>query len=470
MKGREKMKKTADMNPNAKLTFLERFAYGIGDYAGNLVYSAISAFLLVYYTNVVGASAAAAASIIAVSKLLDGISDLAMGYIVDHTHSKLGKARPWIARLTIPLAVCTVLMFSVPSSFAGPIQIAYMFLTYNLVSTIFYTGINVPYATMQGLMTMNQYERGLLGNFRNLLATAGTMTLNTVVLKMTGFFGGGDSYTQKGWTLTFIVLMIVFIVLNMFMFLTCKERVVESAGEGKKDNVPFIKGLVGLVKNKYWVLMVISIFSMYFMMSTFYGSALYFTMYNMGSDGYYATVSNLVSAFQIITLFITPFIMKKVSKRYLLLAGMAISGVGFALSGLVTGYALICATSVIKGIGFGCIGATMFGCLQDAITYGEWYNGYGTAGMGNAASSFCMKVGSGIGTAALGWILDAGGFNAALEEQTASALSAINVSFAWIPVITSLICIVCMAFFNLDKYYPQVVADLEQGKHRTDKQ
>ena len=101
--------KNVNMNPDAKLSFLERFAYGIGDYAGNLVYSAISAFLLVYYTNVIGASAAAAASIIAISKFLDGISDLAMGYIVDHTHSKWGKARPWIARLCIPLAVCTVL-------------------------------------------------------------------------------------------------------------------------------------------------------------------------------------------------------------------------------------------------------------------------------------------------------------------------------------------------------------------------
>ena len=109
--------KETNMNPNAKLSFLERFAYGMGDYAGNLVYSAISAFLLVYYTNVVGASAAAAASIIAISKFFDGVSDLIMGYIVDHTHSKWGKARPWIARLCIPLAVCTVLMFTVPSSF-----------------------------------------------------------------------------------------------------------------------------------------------------------------------------------------------------------------------------------------------------------------------------------------------------------------------------------------------------------------
>lgn len=465
----ERKMNTTDMNPNAKLSFLERFAYGIGDYAGNLIYSAISAFLLVYYTNVVGASAAAAASIIAISKLLDGVSDLVMGYIVDHTHSKWGKARPWIARLCIPLAVCTVLMFSVPSSFAGSIQIAYMFLTYNLVSTIFYTGINVPYATMQGLMTRNQYERGLLGNFRNLLATAGTMTINTVVLKMTGFFGGGDSYTQKGWTLTFVVLMIVFVVLNMFMFFTCKERVVEGGGEGKTENVSFIKGLAGLVKNKYWILLVISIFAMYFMMSTFFGSAVYFAMYNMGNDDYYAMVSNLLSIAQIVTLFITPFLMKITSKRNLMMVGMAIATVGFILSGVTTNYTIICVSSVIKGIGFGFGGATMFGCLQDAITYGEWYNGYGTAGMGNAASSFCMKVGSGVGTAALGWILAAGGFDANLEVQSASALTSITVAFAWVPVITSIICVICMALFNLDKYYPQVVADLEAGKHRGDK-
>ena len=306
------------MNPNAKLTFLERFAYGIGDYAGNLVYSAISAFLLVYYTNVVGASAAAAASIIAISKFFDGISDLVMGYIIDHTHSKWGKARPWIARLCVPLAVCTVLMFTVPTAFVGKTQLAYMFLTYNLVSTIFYTGINVPYATLNGLMTTNQYERGLLGNFRNLLATAGTMTINTVVLKMTAAFGGGDVYSQKGWTLTFVVLMIVFVVLNMFTFFMCKERVVEGGStqkEAKENQVSFIKGIKGLFVNKYWVLLVIAIFAMYFMMSCFFGSAVFFAQYNVGNAGKYAIISNCLSIAQITFLFVTPFIMKKVSKK-----------------------------------------------------------------------------------------------------------------------------------------------------------
>lgn len=466
--------KNTNLDSNAKLSFLERFAYGLGDYAGNLVYSAISAFLLVYYTNVIGANAAAAASIIAISKIFDGISDLAMGYIIDHTHSKWGKARPWIARLCIPLAVCTVLMFSVPEAFAGKVQIAYMFLTYNLVSTIFYTGINVPYATLNGLMTTNQYERGLLGNFRNLLATAGTMTINTVVLKMTGFFGGGDQYSQKGWTLTFVVLMLVFVALNMVTFFCCKERVVEGGSKAAdaenassgEEKVSFLKGLKGLVVNKYWILMVIGIFAMYFMMSCFFGSALYYTQYNVGDSGHYAIISNCLSLAQIAGLFCTPFLMKKISKKNLFLAGMGFAGVGFLLSGFTTNVTVLCVLSVVKGLGFACGGATMFGMLQDAITYGEWYNGYGTAGMGNAASSFCMKVGSGIGTAALGWILAAGGFDAKLEVQTESALSAINWSFAFVPFLCMLVVVVCMLFFNLDKHYDRIVAELAEGKHR----
>lgn len=458
------------MSSNAKLSMVERVGYGIGDYAGNLVYSAISAFLLVYYTNVVGASAAAAASIIGMSKLLDGVSDLVMGYIVDHTHSKWGKARPWIARLCVPLAVAAVLMFSVPGSLSGNVKLVYMFLTYNLVSTVFYTGINVPYAAMNGLMTTNQYERGILGNIRNLLATAGTMTINTFVLKMTSAFGGGEAYSQKGWTLTFVVLMVVFVILNLFMFAVCKERVVENAAaEGEEvQKISFFQGIKGLFVNKYWVLLVINIFVMYFMMSTFFGSAVYYSQYILGNADYYTPISNYLSIAQIATLFITPFILRKLSKRKLMLTGMVISFVGFLCTGLTDNFTFICALSVVKGIGFGCGGACMYGMLQDSITYGEWYNGYGTSGMGNAASSFCMKVGSGIGTAALGWILGAGRFDAQAAAQSGSALTAINWSFAWIPAAAMLIAVICMSLFDLDKKWDQVIKDLSEGKHRTD--
>ena len=109
---------TKQLNPNAKLSMVERIAYGLGDYSANLVYSAISAFLLVYYTNVLGVPALVGSTVMAISKIFDGISDLIMGRIVDRTKSRFGKARPWILRMCIPLAVCNVLLYSVPAGLA----------------------------------------------------------------------------------------------------------------------------------------------------------------------------------------------------------------------------------------------------------------------------------------------------------------------------------------------------------------
>ncbi len=454
-------------DPNAKLSFVERIAYGLGDYAGNLVYSSISAFLLVYYVSVLGVKSDTAASIMAISKIFDGVSDLVMGRIVDRTKSKWGKARPWIFRMCFPLAICTVLMFSVPAGLTGTLQIVYIFLTYNLVSTIFYTGLNVPYATLQGLMTTNQYERGLLGNFRMLLATFGTMTVNTVVLKLSGFFGGGDAYTQKGWTMTMIVLMAAFLILNLATFFFCKERVVQETEEkGKGPSV--LECLKSLVKNKYWIIMVIFLFSLYFMMSTFFGSNLYFAKYVLKNEGAYASISNALSLAQMGMMFLTPFIMIKLSKRWTALIGMAVSVVAFvltALAGSNVGMVIVC--NILKGAAFGCGAATMFGLLQDAITYGQWLTGVQAMGMGNAASSFCMKVGSGIGTAALGWILNAGNFDQAPES--ASAIASINVACIWVPVITGIIGVVCMLLFDLDKNYDKALQDLNEGRWKGSK-
>lgn len=451
------------VDSNAKLGWVERISYGLGDYAGNLVYSLISAFLLVYYTEACGINAAAAASVMAVSRIFDGVSDLVMGRIVDKTHSKWGKARPWILRASIPLAICMVLMFSVPSGFSAGAKVAYAFITYNLVSTVFYTMLNVPYATMQGMMTTNQYERGILGNIRMLLATFGTMTINTIVPVITGAFGSNNSHA--GWTITTIILMAAFLVINSMTFIFCKERTAdESADESGKKAQPSVgKALKSLISNKYWVLQVILLFSMYFMMSTFYGSNYYFTQYVLGNAKVYTAFSNALSLSQMGIMFVTPVIMKKMSKRWLSLMGMSISTVGFLLTALAgTNISLVIISNVIKGIGFGCGAATMWGLLQDAITYGQWKTGVQAVGMGNSASSFTTKVGSGLGTAALGWILAAGNFNA--DPTGAASIAAIKVAVIVVPLIVCVICIACMFMFDLDKKYDVVVKDLENGR------
>ena len=150
-----------------KISFWERFSYGCGDLGCNIIYSAMSAFLLFYYTDYVHVSAATIGTIMLLSRVFDGVTDLIMGVIVDRTKSRFGKCRPWILRMAIPFALAGILLFSVPSGLGETSKLVYIFITYNLVSSVVYTAINVPYATLNALITQNQYERSVLSIYRH---------------------------------------------------------------------------------------------------------------------------------------------------------------------------------------------------------------------------------------------------------------------------------------------------------------
>ena len=462
-------KKEINMNPDAKLGMLERIAYGCGDFGGNLIYTAISSFLLVYYVSVVKIPAASAASILAISKIFDGVSDLIMGRIVDKSNSKKGKALPWLVRMSIPMGICSVLMFTIPGGFSNTAKIVYAFITYNLVSTVFYTGYNVPYATLQGLMTLDSYERGLLGNFRMMLATAGTLLVNNVFTRIAqAVNGGGEEMlyaAQKGWTVAAVVMAVGFIAVSFIPFTICKERVKQDSGEAEGEKGPSVmESLASLIKNKYWVLEVVFLFVLYFMMSTMFGSQFYYVQYVVGKVESFGTVSSIVQICQIaLMLLAAPFLMKKFGKRVTALLGMGMSLVGYLLTSVAgTNIPFLIVANAVKGSGFGLGAATMWGLLQDSITYGQWKTNVQAVGMGNAASSFTMKIGSGIGTAALGWILAAGNFDNA--PTAAPALAALGWAYIWVPIIACGIGVLCLILFDLDKKYPIIVKDLEEGK------
>lgn len=141
-------KKFTNENASERVTVKERLAYECGDFSSNIMYSAMAAFLLFYYTDVVGVSAAAVGIIMMCSRIFDGISDLIMGVIIDRTKSPFGKARIWILWLVISYAIGTALLFSVPVGWSETAKLIYIFFSYNLAFTVLFTGINLPYATL----------------------------------------------------------------------------------------------------------------------------------------------------------------------------------------------------------------------------------------------------------------------------------------------------------------------------------
>ena len=451
------------MNSKNKLTFskvVERFSYGCGDFGCNIIYTAMSAFLLFYYTDYAKVSALAVGTIMMVSRIFDGISDIIMGVIVDRTKSRFGKARPWLLRMCIPFAISGILLFSVPTSWAATPKLVYVFITYNLVSTVIYTAINVPYSALNALMTQDPYERSVLSIFRNLLATAGTLTINTFTLPLVETFGNNAS----AWTKTFCVFGLVAVAAFLINFFGTKERVKPaSAGEdGKVEDVPFKEGIKALFKNKYWIMMTGMLALFFLMYSVNGGATVYYAKDILGDRNLVSTINGIFNVVQILAMFFIAMLVKRRGKRNVFAIGMVDDIIGMLLLNFVGGsMAGIVVSSVIRGIGNACGGATMWAMVSDTIDYGEWKTGYRTEGLVNSACSFGYKIGNGIGSALLGMILEIGGYVGDAAVQSASALRSIEVCFVWIPIAVYVCGLIIMKFWKLDKEFPQIIADLK---------
>ena len=451
------------MNQKSKLTFgkiFERFAYGCGDFGCNIIYTAMSAFLLFYYTDYAGVSAMAVGTIMMISRVFDGISDIIMGVIVDHTHSRFGKARPWILRMCIPFAISGVLMFSVPASWSSTPKLVYVFITYNLVSTVIYTAINVPYSALNALMTQDPYERSVLSIFRMILATCGTLFIKTCTLPVVKFFGDD----ARAWTMTFVVFGFLEIVTFMITFLFTRERVNTTEDENRLK-IPVSLGFKALVKNKYWFMATLNLILIFIAQGINGSAEVYYTKIVLGNSSLVGTFSVALQATQIICMFFIAGFVKKFGKRNVLMTGAAVMIVGYGIMGLASeNLTLLIAGCILRGVGNAGISACMFAMVTDTIEYGEWKTGIRTEGLINSAASFGQKIGNGLSSVLLGAILSIGGYVGTAASQSASAITAIRTSYIYVPIILTVIQIIVLFFYHLDEEYDSILNDLKSRR------
>ena len=452
---------TKHNDPVAPLGWNERIGFGMGRFGFQMINAILGSFLTIYFTNVSLLDAAVVSTIIAVSKVFDGVSDLMVGSIVDRTKSKMGKGRVWLFRLCIPFAVSTVLLMFVPSGWPDMLKYVYVFLMYNIVNAVFMTFMFVPYFSMISLITTNKFERGLLGNISEIFSTLGSIAINTFFIKMlTRFSSSADNiYTQQAFTTTTIIIGIIVVAIVMLSVLFTKERVTD-AEEGvsqKEEKVDTLTAVKALITNKYWVIMVFAMFVVFFVVIMFSVGAVFYCQYVFKDMDAFAWMSNSVSIAQMAVMFVTPLFMKKFGKRAIYTAGMAIVSLGFLGFGLFgSSQPVMMACNALKGAGIGMAGGMALGILADTITYGKMKTGVNAVGMGNAAASAAQKLGMGLGQAVFGWILTASGFEPALDAQglpqPESVASAIKAMYTWLPLgLCVLIFVVMLLFFDLEK-------------------
>lgn len=463
---------TKTNDPDTKLGWNDRIGYGIGNFGMAWVNGMMSAFFMTYLTDVSLVDTGVASLIIAISKVFDGVSDLIMGRIVDGTHSKLGKARIWLLRMCIPMAIAVVLLFSIPASLTGVIKYVYIFLIYNLVNSVFYTAMFVPYNALISLSTNDSYEHGMLGNISMIFQTIANICMNTFFMTWVIQLGGvEDLYSpeaQSGWTKATIIVGFFIIASAVVCVFGTRERTTANSapgGEKPKDDVPAKAALKSLLRNRYWLTMLLCMFVIFFIIVMYSAGAIFYCKDVLGDYSLYTPVNNALSIAQFATMFFTPFFMKKFGKHRTYQLGLIGMILGFAGTGLCgPNVGLLVVFNVLKGIGLGAAGGMAFGMVADTLEYGEWKDGVKPVGMGNAAISAAQKLGLGIGQVALGWILDFGGYAGELPVQSESAKAAISFLYNWLPVIMIAVCFVIMLFYRLDKELPGIHRELEARK------
>lgn len=445
------------MEKKRSLKLSERISYACGDAASNVVWAALGAFVMMYYTDVAHISPGVIGMIMLVSRFLDGASDLIMGLVVDNTKSRFGKARPWLLRMAIPFAIATTLMFSVPD-FENKAKIIYIFVTYNLVMTM-YTMINLPYGSLSTLMTDDPYERSVLNIFRQIFAQITSLIITSATLPLIKVFGEG----RMAWTITYGIFSAAAAVLFLICFMGTKETVGIAAKE--RETVPVKKALFSLLKNKCWVISMLlgTGTCLFFMAISTINS--YFCVQVLHDDNMVGTLNAAYIAPMIVFFFFMAPIVKRIGKRNTNLLGWLLILVSYVpLLMAMTSVPVLIVSAVIRGIGYACVMGVQFAIIGDSVEYGEWRTGVRSEGLVFSAQSFGCKVGMGLGNALIGALLSWGGYDGELAVQPDSAITVIKVLYIGMPMIVAVLQMLLMIPYTIEKEYDQMNRELAERK------
>ncbi len=416
----------------------------------------ISLYLLYFYTNVMHLNAGAVSIMFLVTKFIDGVSDLIVGYLIDKTNTRWGKSRPWILFGAIPFGVTAVLAFSVPDiSQTG--MLIYAYITYILLSTS-YTIVNIPMASILPALSEDPHERTVLASCRTFFSSVGSTVVSALALTLVDKFGNGND------ALGFRIVMILFGVIGCLVFFFCffntKERVTI-----KQEKVSLKANISCLFHNGPWKLFALNIlwfFGGYVIQAS---AVIFYFTYVVQNTGLVQVVATITTLVPIVTNLAAPFLVKLTTKRNLMVGGSVvhIGGLLLIFFGGTNAQVLITG-AVIAAAGYGLKGSMHFAMQPDPVDYGEWKSGVNTAGTLSAVNGFIGKVGMAIASSIGAALLQFGGFDAALSVQTTTAQSYITAMYIWVPIVLNVATIITMMFYNLDKIYPQIVKELDERR------
>lgn len=422
-----------------ELSFKEKVTYSFTDLAGNLLYCIIGSYALYFFTDVYGLSVAMAGSILLLARVIDAFDAPVWGLIIDKTKSPHGKSRVWFLRMAIPFALSVWLLFTTPN-LTGTAKVLYAAFMY-IAAGICYTGVSTPITSVLPNLTSSKEERTLANTFRMIGGNIGNFLAITFILPLVNFFGNGD--VQKGWSMAVGFYAIIACVLILIAYFNMTEKNINVTKEiSLKDSFRAAKG------NWPWVLLIIGNILFWLGLTARSSSLVYYFQYNIGNQAL-VSVFNGISIIQVVGMAMIPFLVKRLGKWGSTILGFCIAIIGQIGLGMFASNVVLAIISwIIACIGSGMACSLFFAMVADAVDFGEWKTGIRASGFLTAiGSSFCIKMGAGLGGFIPSMIMNAAGY-VPDAQQSAESLAAIQFSFIYLPAIAFLIAIIPMIIYR----------------------
>lgn len=451
------------MKEKTYLKWYNKIGYGSGDIAGNVVYAFLSSFVMIYLTNTVGLSAGIVGTLIAVSKLFDGFTDIFFGSMIDKTHSRLGKARPWMLYGYIGCAVTLAAVFAIPESLGQTAQYAWFFIAYTLLNGVFYTANNIAYSALTSLVTKNSKERVQMGSCRFIFAFGTSLLIQSVTVGFVAKCGGGAA----AWRFVAIVYAVIGLVINTLSVFSVKELPEEELSGGDAEKTEEEKyGLAGafrlLTANKYY-LMICGVYILQQLYTAMINAGIYYMTYVLKNENLYGVFSWAANIPLIIALVFTPALVGKWKGMYKLnLRGYIIAVIGRALvvfAGYIGSVPLMLAFTALAALGQGPWQGDMNAVIASCSEYTFLTKGKRIDGTMYSCTSLGVKLGGGLGTAAAGWLLEFSGFDGRLAVQPDSCIRMLHIMYLWIPLAINVIIMVVLSRMNVEAANEKLKSD-----------
>lgn len=443
------------------LKWYNKVGYGSGDVAGNVVYAFLSTFVMIYLTNTVGLNAGIVGTLIALSKLFDGVTDIFFGSMIDKTKSRMGKARPWMLYGYVGCAVTLIGVFAIPESMGQTAQYAWFFIAYSLLNAVFYTANNIAYSALTALIIKNSRERVEMGSYRFIFAFSTSLLIQSVTIKFVEIMGGGSS----GWRMVAIIYAVIGLVVNTLSVLSVKELPEEelnnNASSAVDEKYSLIEAAKLLFSNKYYIMICVT-YILQQIYSAMLSMGIYYMMYVLNDEDLFPIFSWAINIPLIIALLITPWLVAKWQGLYKLnLVGYAVGTIGRALV-VVAAYMgsvpLMLVFTAVAAFGMGPWQGDMNAVIANCSEYTYMTKKKRVDGTMYSCTSLGIKLGGGIGTAITGWLLEFSKFDKNLDVQLDSCLNMLHIMYLWIPFIICIVITLIMSQMDVEKANQQLRA------------